>query len=111
MVASTVAHRHPPPLRVELDPVADALWRVELTGRGFPLLLRCLAAWWRAGPALGDLAVPTVAAALARAVAAAAGTQLTIDAVARQYDADPAAVRAAGAEVRRVLRLSAELGW
>lgn len=100
-----------PPLRIDLDPVAAALWRVELTRRGIPLLLRCLASWWRAAPALADLAVLPLAAAMARAVAGAAGTQLTIDASARQYDADPAAVRAAGGQVRRVLGLSAQLGW
>lgn len=102
-----------PPPRIALDPVATALWRVELPTRGPYLLLRCLAAWWRiAGrldaPVSGDAAV---AAALARLVAACAGTQVSIDAVARQYAADPSHVRAAGVELRPLLALSPERGW
>lgn len=100
-----------PRLRIDLDPVAVALWDVELTGRGFPLLARCLAAWWRvrAMPAGAD--VPSVAAALARIVATRAGTQVTFDTVARQYGADPAAVRAAGADLRGSLQLPPDRGW
>jgi hypothetical protein len=36
-----------PPPRVALDPVARQLWKVALRRRGLPLVLRCLAAWWR----------------------------------------------------------------
>jgi hypothetical protein len=102
-----------PASRCALDPVAAALWRVELPTRGPYLLLRCLAAWWRThaqvAPASAD--VPAAAAALARLVAACAGTQVTYDAVALQYAADPAEVRAAVARLRPVLALSAERGW
>jgi len=102
-----------PAARIALDPVATALWRVELPTRGPYLLLRCLAAWWRiAGrldaPVSGDR---PVAAALARLVAAGAGTQVTIDTAARQYAADPAQVRSAGAELRPLLGLSQDRGW
>lgn len=97
--------------RIDLDPVATALWHVELTRRGFPLLLRCLAAWWRVEAMGHGAAAADLAAAVARLIAARAGTQVTIDAMARQYDADPAAVRAAGTELRRLLQLSPRRGW
>lgn len=97
--------------RIDLDPVASALWDVELTRRGFPSLLRCLTAWWRAGETVAVAPVADVAAAVARLVAARAGTQVTIDAMAREYDANPAGVRAAGTELRRSLQLSPGHGW
>jgi len=102
-----------PPSRADLDPVAAVLWRVELPARGPHLLLRCLAAWWRAvgqvdGALLGEAAA---AAALARLVAAQAGVQLAIGAVAAQYHVDSAQVRAAGSELRPPLGLCPERGW
>lgn len=102
-----------PASRIALDPVAAALWRVELPDRGPYLLLRCLAAWWRISDqvdaaARGD---SVVAAALARLVAACAGTQVSYDAVAVQYSVDPSAVRACSGELRRLLGLDAERGW
>lgn len=100
-----------PRLRIDLDPVSAALWDVELTGRGFPLLTRCLAAWWRVGAMPAGADVPAVAAALARIVAAGAGTQVTFDTAAGQYGAEPAAVRAAGADLRRSLQLLPDRGW
>lgn len=102
-----------PPSRTALDPVAAAVWRVELPTRGPYLLLRCLAAWWRTQEQIAPAAseVPTVAAALARLVAACAGTQVSYDAVAVQYSADPAEVRTAGTQLRQVLALSADRGW
>lgn len=102
-----------PAPRTALDPVAAALWRVELPARGPHLLLRCLAAWWRTEEALAPACtdVPACAAALARLVAACAGTQLTYDAVAVQYAADPADVRTVGTRMRPVLALSADRGW
>lgn len=102
-----------PPARTALDPVAAALWRVELPTRGPYLLLRCLAAWWRTqgqlAPASAD--VPAAAAALARLVAACAGTSVTYDAVALQYAAEAAEVRTAATRLRPVLALSADRGW
>ncbi len=102
-----------PASRTALDPVAAALWRVELPARGPYLLLRCLAAWWRTQEQLdpGASEVPAVAAALARLVAACAGTQVSYDAVAVQYSAGPAEVRTAGARLRPVLALSTDRGW
>jgi len=102
-----------PASRIDLDPLAAALWRVELPARGPYLLLRCLAAWWRTQERLDPAApdVPAHAAALARLVAACAGSAVTYDAVAVQYAADPADVRAAGARLRPVLSLSADRGW
>lgn len=102
-----------PAPRIALDPVATALWRVELPGRGPYLLLRCLAAWWRIDGQLDvrDVGEAASAAALARLVAACAGTQVSYDAVAAQYTADPAAVRAASSQLRPLLALSAAVGW
>lgn len=102
-----------PAPRVELDPVAAALWRVELPARGPYLLMRCLAAWWRTEGVVGVAGAQevAVAAALARLVAACAGTQVSYDAVALQYAADPAEVRTAGAALRPLLALTAERGW
>lgn len=102
-----------PASRVPLDPVATALWRVELTDRGPRLLLRCLAAWWRVQDqvevtALGETAV---AAAVSRLVSGCAGTQVSYDAVAGQYGAQAARVRTAGGELRALLALDAERGW
>lgn len=102
-----------PAPRVVLDPVAAALWRVELPLRGPHLLMRCLAAWWRIQ---GRLGVPApadadVAATIARIVAACAGTQVTIDAVTGQYAADRGQVSGLGAELRRLLALTRDRGW
>ncbi|MEX2290467.1 MAG: hypothetical protein WD794_09105 [Mycobacteriales bacterium] len=101
-----------PASRIALDPVAAALWKVELPGRGPYLLLRCLAAWWRISDRVhvtgGESAV---AAALARLLAACAGTQLSYDTVAVQYSVDPADVRARGGELRPLLALDDGHGW
>ena len=99
-----------PAPRIALDAVAAALWRVELPLRGPHLMLRCLAAWERAR---ADVVRPgpSVAAALARAVAACAGIQVSIELVARQYTADAVHVRTTGGELRRLLALSAATGW
>lgn len=53
---ATARVRALPPARIDLDPVAAALWRVELPLRGPHLLLRCLAAWWRIADQAGPLA-------------------------------------------------------
>jgi len=97
-----------PPARIELDPVAAALWDVEPSRGGLPSLLRCLASWWQAETTIETTSRwsgTAVAAAVARLVAAQAGTQVTINEMARQYDVDPAAVRAAGTVLRRSLQL------
>lgn len=95
-----------PPARIELDSVAATLWDVEPGRGGLPSLLRCLASWWQAETTMettSGWSGTAVAAAVARLVAARAGTQVTINEMARQYDADPAAVRAAGSVLRRSL--------
>jgi hypothetical protein len=100
-----------PAPRVTLDPVARALVEVELPGRGFPLLLRALTAWERVAATYEGSVGPHVACALARLVAAAAGTKVSIADAAPQYRADPADVRAAGTVLRRSLLLCPERGW
>lgn len=102
-----------PASRISLDPVAAALWQVELPGRGPYLLLRCLAAWWRISEHVvhvprGECAI---AAALARLVAVCAGTQLSYDAMAVQYSVDPADVRGRSGQLRPLLALDAARGW
>lgn len=100
-----------PAPRASLDPVERTLVEVELPRRGFPLLLRALTAWERAAPSYEGPVGSHVAAALARLVAAAAGTQVSISDVAFQYGADPADVRTAGTDLRRLLRLDPLRGW
>lgn len=102
-----------PASRIELDPVATELWRVELPARGPYLLLRCLAAWARVREQTDAAATgaAVLAAALARLVAACGGTQLSYEAVAAPYSADGSAVRACTRELRTLLALDPEVGW
>lgn len=124
--AERLLHDVPKP-RIELDPVARVLWKVDLPRLGLPLLLRCLAAWWRVRDAV-DLASEPVqqtmlfapseptqpavlAAAVARLVALRAGGESRYDVVAAWHGVDPGAVRAAGAALQKQLQLSATRWW
>jgi hypothetical protein len=100
---------------VTLDKVSRALWNRTLPATDLPILLRCLAAWWR----LPDQTVlqqrherSAIAAALHRAVVYRAGVaQSTYAAAAAVYGLDPAAVRAAGTDLQKSLKLSATQVW
>jgi hypothetical protein len=104
----------PAPL-VTLDRVARALWNRTLPATDLPVLLRCLAAWWRLPDRAGleqrhDRSA--IAAALHRAVIYRAGVaQSTYAAAAATYAIDPATVRAAGTDLQQRLKLSATRVW
>jgi hypothetical protein len=104
----------PAPL-VTLDRVARALWNRTLPATDLPVLLRCLAAWWRLPDRAGlqqrhDRSA--IAAALHRAVIYRAGVaQSTYAAAAATYAIDPATVRAAGTDLQQRLKLRATTVW
>jgi len=104
---------HAPEPRIELDPVAAALWRAQVPGPGLPLTLRCLAAWWRvAGKAsLAGYEASALAAAVLHQVGRAAGLQLTYPQVSAACAADEPLARRGATVVRRFLALSSEQPW
>jgi hypothetical protein len=111
-VAGLLYLRVPAPL-IELDPVAELLWRKDLSLHGLPVVARCLAAWWRV---VGDPALPahspeTLAAALAAMVGRRAGASRTRPAAAGTYGADPAEVGAAARRMQSLLGLSDSRWW
>lgn len=105
----------PPRPRVHLGPVGEQLWRTGLRVHGLPILLRCLAAWWRLAdePALTAAhPAPALAAALERMIcyrAARPGNRYTEAADA--YRIGEPAVRAASADLQAQLRLSSTKLW
>ncbi len=102
-----------PAPRIELDPVAANLWTTELTESGLPLVVRCLAAWWRiaGAPELAAQPPPLLAAALASLLGRRAGLNRTQKAAAADYGADPAEVSTAARQLQRLLRLSEMHLW
>jgi hypothetical protein len=111
-VAGLLYLRVPDPV-IELDPVADLLWRKELAVQGLPVVARCLAAWWRVADDPGLPAHPpeTLAAALAASVGRRAGAGRTRPAAAATYGADPAGVGAAARRLQSLLGLSDSRWW
>ena len=105
----------PPRPRVHLGPVGEKLWRVGLTVHGLPVLLRCLAAWWRLPDESSLTAAhpaPVLAAALQRMICYRAGRPGSrYGEVAEGYRVDEHAVRAAGADLQAQLRLSSTTPW
>lgn len=100
--------------RADLDPVAHVLWRRVVAVHGLPLVLRCLAAWWRVEDRDKLLqAHPTeaVAAAIDRMVSYRTGANGRYDDAAAAYQVSVAAVRAATADLQCRLRLSATCPW
>jgi hypothetical protein len=96
----------------QLDPVAAALWRVELSNWGMPIAARCLATWWRLEEAVGPAGPPAaVAAAVAGAVARAAGLRRRRAEDAEAYGADPDAMDRVARELGSRLRLDRARGW
>lgn len=106
---------HPPAPRVPWGPVGELLWRTGTPEHGLPILLRCLAAWWRLPGEAALVAAhpaPVLAAALERMIcyrAARPGSRYADVAVA--YRVDEAAVRAASADLQAQLSLSATKVW
>ena len=102
-----------PPPRASLDAVASTLWR-SVTRYGLPLILRCLAAWWRvpdAGQLLAAHPPDVLAAAVARMVAYRAGAGGRYEETAAAFGVDVAAVRTAAAGLQRLLHLSGDRPW
>jgi hypothetical protein len=96
----------------DLDSVAAALWEVELARHGLPLAVRCLAAWWRVREsAEGAHAEPTLAAAVASAVARAAGVPRRRAEAAPAYGADPQEVQRVVTQLGSALCLDPRRGW
>ena len=112
LVADVLYDNAPAP-RIELDPVSANLWRIELGESGLPLVVRCLAAWWRIGdyPDLATASPAVVSAALAVLVARRAGVDRTPKRTALDYGVDPAVVASAGRRLQRLLGLSDLQNW
>lgn len=105
----------PPAPRVHWGPVGELLRRTGTPEHGLPILLRCLAAWWRLPGEAALLAAhraPVLAAALERMIcyrAARPGSRYAD--VAAAYRVAEAAVRAASADLQAQLSLSATKVW
>ncbi len=100
----------PPP--IDLDPVADALWRVEQPRGGLPLVVRCLTAWWRRTGQLDAGAEPVVlAAALASLVENRSGLRRSRAEAAAAHGASVEEVTATARLLQRRLELRSERPW
>jgi hypothetical protein len=110
-LALRLRERAPEPT-VELDPVARALWRSELGESGLPFTLRCLATWWRV-QSRADPSMPpgASAAAVASAVARAAGMRRTRSETATTYATGIEIVASVADELGAELRLGRARGW
>jgi hypothetical protein len=106
--SSSALYEGAPPPRIELDPVAANLWRIELPESGLPLVVRCLASWWRIAhaPELAAVPPPVLAAALTALLGRRAGLNRTQKAAAADYGAEPAEVLGAARQLQHLLRLS-----
>lgn len=105
----------PPKPQTPLGAIGDQLWRRALPIHGLPIVLRCLAAWWR----LPDQTTLTtshttlaLAASLDRLISYRAGRSggRYADA-ASTYCTDERAVRAASADLQAQLQLSRTTLW
>jgi hypothetical protein len=101
-----------PAATVELDPASSTLWHTELEQTGLPFAVRCLATWWRM-QGNDDRASPpgATAAAVASAVARAAGIRRTRAATATTYETDLALVESVEHRLKAELRLDRLRGW
>ena len=101
-----------PSPRAELDPVAAELWSSELPSSGLPVLVRCLAAWWRLqGARLPEVPAVTMAAAVAAVVGRRAGLTRTREGTAADYAADPREVAATARVLQSLLGLAPDRWW
>lgn len=84
----------PPKPASRLDAVGTSLWTVALPTVGLPMVVRCLAAWWRPAvqEAVSGLPAATVAAALVYIVARHLPLRPLKDEVARSYGIPTAAL-------------------
>jgi hypothetical protein len=110
-LALRLRERAPEPT-VELDPVAWTLWRTELGESGLPFTVRCLATWWRVhGRADPSMPAGASAAAVASAVARAAGMRRTRSETATTYATEIEIVASVADELSAELRLNRARGW
>ncbi len=102
-----------PTPRIELDPVSANLWRIELVESGLPLVVRCLAAWWRLRDhtELAAVSPALVTAALSALIGRRAGLDRTQRRAAQDYGADEADVVSMGRRLQRFLGLSETRSW
>jgi len=100
-----------PTPRFALDPVAAATWALAVAPLGIPVVLRCLAAWWRCCDDIDQYRYlpPVVAAALVRLVAPRAGAHRASLPIGP--GTDEAAVGAAARHLQSRLKLSRTQPW
>lgn len=105
----------PPRPRIALGPVEGLLWQHAVPFHGLPVLLRCLAAWWRLPEqdALTAAHSPAaLAAALERMISQrAARPRARYAEAAAAYRVPESAMRAAGPDLQRQLALSKSRLW
>lgn len=105
----------PPEPRVQLGRVGAELWRSGVKAHGLPILLRCLAAWWRLPDEPSVTAAhsaPALAAAIERMVCYRAGRPGSrYFEAAAAYRVDERAVRAASTDLQAQLHLSPTRPW
>jgi len=110
-VAARLLMEGAPTPRLPLDPVAAATWALAVAPLGVPVVLRCLAAWWRVD---GDVdqhrhPPPVMAAALVRLVAPRAGAHRASLPIGPGTDNDAVAVAARHLQAR--LKLGRTRPW
>ncbi|MGI9023799.1 MAG: hypothetical protein ACR2HV_11335 [Acidimicrobiales bacterium] len=100
-----------PTPRFALDPVAAATWALAVAPLGLPVVLRCLAAWWRVCDEVDQERHPSpvLAAALVRVVAARAGARRAALPIGLGVDA--AAVASAARFLQSRLHLTSTRPW
>jgi len=110
---SNALYEGAPAPRIELDPVAANLWRVEMAESGLPLVVRCLAGWWRVAraPEIAGQPPSVVAAAVAALLGRRAGFNRSQKTAAAEYGADPTEVSRIARQLGRLLQLSNARCW
>lgn len=104
-------HERAPAPAIELDPVADTLWRTELAETGLPFAVRCLATWWRVERHCGPHPPAAVAVAISLAVAKAAGLRRSRARASSLYAPEPEHAERAASGLRAHLSLDRGWGW
>ena len=93
-------------------PVALLLWQTELQQSGLPFAIRCLAARWRLPERSDPIATDeAVAAAVASAVARAAGIKRALNETAAMYGTDPPLVTLTERALTAGLGIDPARGW
>lgn len=112
-IAGPQLYGQAPKPRTLLDPVAMAVWNVDLSEVGLPLVIRCLAAWSRVAyePVLEQFSPAAIGAALASLVGRRAGFSRTRAEVADDYGVDVEDLQAAARSLQGLLQLSATRLW